>query len=919
LSELWNDGLRTLVTIVSDAPGASSEVETWRAARSSGTAAAYTPMAAATFCRDLLESYLSGQAGDRVVLRLRNVRGEIQPLDITGFDDPEHPLLSNYELLQTSDLRNLQPDDLNKQEIEGFFSDAASSWRPYAAGMPWERNNKAKQELRNILRHLDRDGPEGGRIAYISAESGSGGTTLMRMLAWMVAQEGYPTLVARSAPFKARALGIATFMTRVINAHRAMLTPENEKGRLYETPWLLVFDRMHWDGHADELRNFVRELEVSGRAACVLVVTGPYTDPNFLDNRRFTQVANLSHEVSVEEALALGTHLNRFLAAHGSTRTELEWRGFYQASAVQASRGIAAFWIALSFWVQRQFDMKETVQSWIYRQFTQKVQDTDVRKAILDIAALSTERIPLPEGLLPPTIDWPVSQKIEDIRKDVPALGLARISREGDRYWALAHDVIGRYLLTALFYDAQGRGAAGFGDALNPEHLRFLALRRLSKIPALGHTINREIAEEFAVSIFKIDPDHGHANFVQFWREALEALDEMPRALHATSRTFRHHSAISRRRISKLKDSIPLNAEERIKLLGRAVSDIRYALENIPATSDGETDLNLYNSLAHAYQDLADEEIARGANPELVTELRAHAHDATQRAYRADPDNSFVIETYARSLISDARAFPEKAAENAIEVLNIVYSAMDRDRSGQRRFNLSKLADAAMNLLLENTSPDSVASEPTNEIDALTRAVHSLAANEKTFEGMRLSDFTSANRLRAAECLAHPILQGNPQAVRLRYSLSCLDEPHDFRKQLELLQSLEGGGTVFSPQMRLELALLLHQCDRHHEAERLFRGLRRLWREGEHYVEVPDRLRWLMTADGLTRRQVSAKIMPKSEFRQAAKVREMLDTEVHFRPQEFGQQEFRAGTTIRGLITFGHNGPFLRPTTAAKN
>ena len=59
---------------------------------------------------------------------------------------------------------------------------------------------------------------------------------------------------------------------------------------------------------------------------------------------------------------------------------------------------------------------------------------------------------------------------------------------------------------------------------MNPEHLRFLLLRRLSAMPALGYTVNRAIAEEFAISIFKIDPGHGHANFGQYWREALEAL-----------------------------------------------------------------------------------------------------------------------------------------------------------------------------------------------------------------------------------------------------------------------------------------------------------------------------------------------------------------------------------------------------------
>lgn len=918
LAELWNEGLRTIVTVVSDSPEVAAGLEAWRIARPFGTSTAYLPISATAFCQDLCERYLVGKTIGRVTLRIRNAHGDVHALDVTGLDDPEHPLLANYELLQEADLRHLQPDDLKFEETQGFFGDAASSWRPYAAGMPWQRDEKAWQGLRARLRRLDRDGPEAGRITYINAESGSGGTTLMRMLAWSAAEDGYPTLVAKPAPFTPKALEIASFMTRVIEAHRLMV-PAGETERLYEAPWLLVFDGMHWDGREDGLRHFLKELERSGRAVCVLMVAGPYLGIEFYDNRYFVNLASLSHQLPLEDTIALGKHLNPFLAPHGPIRAESEWRNFYEASAVQAQRGIAAFWIALSFWLQRQFDMRETVQAWIYRQFNEKELDPEVRRTILDIAALSSERHPLPETMLPPTTDWPVSQKLEDIRREVPALALARIAREGDRYWAMAHDVIGRYLLTALFYDRPGLEAAGFGDALNPEHLRFLVLRRLSRLPAIGYLANRAIAEEFAISIFKIDPDHGHANFAPFWREVLNALDQMPKALQNTSRSFRHHSAISRRRIAKQDDMFPMESNERVELLERAARDIHFALENIPVTPEGETDLNLYNSLAHAYQDLADEEIARGASFERIAELRLRAHDATQRAYRAAPDNSFVVETYARSLLGDARADPNKTAENAVEVLNIVYAAMERDRSGQRRFSLGRLADAAMTLLLKMPSYEGAASEPSDAIAALVGAIRGLAAGVSRVEGLDLVDFPSANRLRAAQLLASPLLQGNPQAVRLRYALRCIDAPYDFRAQLELLQSLRDGATVFSPQMRLELALLLQQSDRHHEAERMFRELRRLWREGDHYVEVPERLRWLRTFDGQAPRQVTAKVMGGAEHRRVAKVRELQETEVLFRSQEFGQKELKPGTEIRGFISFGHNGPFLRPTTAIQN
>lgn len=914
LGELWQDGLRTILTVVSTSPVVAGDLESWRVNRQSAESAAFLPLNAKEFCEDLLTKYRAGQAAGRLILRIRGSRGIAETIDITGLDSPEQPLLANYELLQNENLLGLQPTDLAASEVQEFFSDASISWRPYAAGMPWERDPEIWSKVRATLRRLDRQGAESGRILYISSESGAGATTLLRSLAWQAAEQGYPTLIARDAPFTPKALEVATFLNRVIERASAAFGESDE--RLYEAPWVIGFDRMHWEGREGDLRHFLRELQQSGRPVCILMVTGPILGMDFYDNRHYVPIANLTHQVPLEGAAALGQHLNKFLAPHGPIRTPNEWRGFYEATAVYAKRGIAAFWIALSFWLQRQIDINETVQSWIFRQFNEKIHDPEVRRAILDIAALSSERLPLPESLLPLTTDWPVTQKIEDIRRLVPGLALARIDRDGQRFWAMAHDLIGRYLLTAIYYDHAARDAAGLLDAENPEHLRFLVLRRLSRLPTLGHTPNREIAEEFPMSIFKIDPDHGHANFVSFWKDVLTAIDEMPKTLHATSRAFRHHPAISRRRVVKQRDDFPTGAAERVKLLERAISDIRYALENIPATSENEADLNLYNSLALAYYDLAEEEADIGAPSERTEELRLKAHEATQRAYRLSPDNSFVTETYARSLLNEARSVPEAAAENAVEVLNIVYAAMDRDRSGQRRFALGRLADAAIQVLLQMNTPDPDR-EPGTEVEALVQGIQALARGVNRSEDMNLSDFPPQNRLQAAELLARPILQGNAQAVRLRYLLKCLDQPSDFRGQLELLQSLQGGSAIVSPQMRLEFALLLQQRDRHHEADRLFKDLRRLWRQGDHYVEVPDRLRWLLTADGKTQRQVTARIVFKYENRSAAKIRELQDTEVPFRPQEFGQREFKPGSEIKGFISFGHNGPFLRPTTAA--
>ena len=163
--------------------------------------------------------------------------------------------------------------------------------------------------------------------------------------------------------------------------------------------------------------------------------------------------------------------------------------------------------------------------------------------------------------------------------------------------------------------------------------------------------------------------------------------------------------------------------------------------------------------------------------------------------------------------------------------------------------------------------------------------------------------------------LSDPTARGNLQAVRMLYALRCLDAPQDFKGQLELLESLQFAGYPVSPQQKLELALLLHQCGHYQDGEKLFKKLQELWRTGEYYVQVPERLHWLMNADGSSRRQVSARVTPGGERRGFAKVREMKDTVVRFIAEEFGQRNIRPRTEIRGYIWFTHNGPNLHPLT----
>src|SRR5690606_8898422 len=114
----------------------------------------------------------------------------------------------------------------------------------------------------------------------------------------------------------------------------------------------------------------------------------------------------------------------------------------------------------------------------------------------------------------------------------------------------------------------------GFGSASDPNHLRFLILREVSRNSALGEKAYTALGEDFATTIFKIDPDHGHASFVGIWRQVLEALDTMPAPLRNTSRLFRHHTAISRRRVARLDENVyGVTVSDRNELLLAAIRD----------------------------------------------------------------------------------------------------------------------------------------------------------------------------------------------------------------------------------------------------------------------------------------------------------------------------------------------------------
>lgn len=935
VKDLWSSGFRSFFTFATDAADARDVLEAWVSVVDGLVGASLLRPPAGQIVANILERYAASYPEEHLVIRLRDHSGNLRKLDITQVDEPERPILEQYLLIEERHLSTLTPDQLSEGEFVSFFQNPETSWRPYAAGLPWERDDQSKRQFGNALRRLDAVGPEENCVAYVLAEPGAGGTTFARMLAWEYAREGYPVLIAKQLPFVPDALSVANFLNRVrleyertvepavMSGDRAS-TPRKERSersseaRRYEVPWIIVFDRVHWEYRDSELRRFLNEMEKQGRPVCLLVVTGPVREMSYFDTSVFKQVTELNHVLDQDEALQLGRHLNQFLRVYGKARQDWQWDQFYQDHTVRYLEGVSTFWVTLSFWIQGQYDLSESIQQWMYRSFTEKTDKGIMQDAILEIAAMSSERLPMPEGLLPMSQrEWPVSHLLEDRRSSLGALGLIRILAKGERYWALAHDILGRFLISALFYDFQMRERLGFGEAKDPEHLRFLLLRRVSRKRELGERVYRDVGDDFATSIFKIDPDHGHANFAPFWREVLDALDAMARPLRDTSRVFRHHTAVSRRRIAKLNEAIyGVTDEDRIALLNRAIEDINYALSSIDYTPGSESNLNLYNSLANAYLDLADIEQARDAPRQQIDDLRRRANDATRRAYEESPTNSYVIETYVKNLLGNARSSLGSAVECCVEALGILFSAISANEGAYRKAQLGDLADKALEILFKQAPKAAKDIEPASPIEVLTNAWILLAEGVDHHSGTALADIPQQNRVRALDALGHRTGQGNMQVIRLSYELTGATYPYDFRRQLEYLEQLQSTDYRATPQMRLEYGILLYQNNRPTEGDKVFRALRRLWKESEHFVQVPTRLRWLRAVGGESVRTVQAIVASDRDLRAMARVTEFQNLLVPFRPEEFGLRDVRPGSRFSCHVSFGHNGPFLRPVTA---
>jgi len=926
VQDAWEEGLRSYIVYVTESRDEIADLKSWCSKSSGPPLVQVVSLPSTEFANYCIEKTEAVLKPDQYVLRYRDVEDSCVELDITSCENVEYPILDRYEVVLARDLTPVYAEDLSDDDINSFFERSSESWKPYAAGIPWTRGEEATAKVLRALEEVAAGGYEQNKLCLIASETGAGGTTLAHSIAWKVAKEGFPTLVAKQLSFVPDVTELTSFLYRIrqvfIERNSAVTGSENADELPPETPALLVFDVPHWKGREQQLRMFMGRLRQDSRPVVVLAVVEAGLVQELPTDAFVSDT--LTHSLTEDDALNLGNHLNMFLKLKKRDRSPDEWLAFWRMYLPQmgdVAGNVASFWVSLQFWLRRQLDLTDSIQTWLYNQFSRAELSDELRLIILSIAELSLHRQSYPEGLLPvsPENAFPYSVQLEEARRDIPALGLIPIRTRTGLQWFISHTLLARYLLTAAFRDRRLVKDMGFAECTSIVHFRLELLRQLATHEDIGTIRYLPLAQEFALSILKLDRE-GNREFFLEWRRVLEILEEMPDSVWDTSRTFNHHVAISRRRSAVDYQMFMPSEDEQRTNLELAIEHLEYALtiERDKLDTEDEKDLNILNSLARAYHDLADVESKAGGNPAKVKGLREKATVCVRRAAREDPNNPYVLETLAHDLIQQSRLFTLHSTENACEALGLIQRALSLESGVYRKDNLLALMKDCLDVLKQEHLKE-ISSQLRKNGNSLGYVAEAWLILQGKDEVELTADFSQIPEDRCEEALS--VLDRVPQSSRcmydlsLKYNLLATLRPFEFSEQLEVLDELQGTRVFADLQMKVEYAVLLYQNGRSQEGSKLFRVIRRAIADSDAFVTVPYRMRVLF--DPVTKKPLicQAVVVDERGFRSRAYVQEFGRDKIPFIPRDFGKKRMLVGEYFTCKITFGPNGPFIKSTT----
>lgn len=918
IADLWHTEFRALLAVVSANDSLIPDVSAVLQEATELKSLAWINQTDSAFSKALEDRLSHLIDSEKLVVSIRLPSGRTEEVDLRKAEQLEHPISAHCDLITVKDTFAVSPQDLNEAEFKDFFTKNEISWRPYAARLPWVFDNSAEQKFLKSLNTQLNTLESSLKLYSIVSEPGAGGTTCARRLAFAAAKEGFPTLLVKQQAELPSALELTNFLYRAVGLldGKADVHSSEFEG---EPVWVVVLDVQHAGRGFDEMERVYVDLTRSGRKIALLKVVSSNDQLALPDAIEENELSHITHDIEKDQVEQLGRHLNSYLRNFNRAKPPGEWLRFWNEHKPDMDTGFASFWIALEFWLTGHLALGESIQGWVLKQFKGLPTSVDAKRAILEVAAFAIERKPLPERLFgeltAPLLPW--SLVMEENRKHSPGIGLVQ-SQDSPfgRVWSIGHDVLARYLINGISYDRPALTELGLNESVDSVDLRLNLIGKVTSRPNFGETFAVDFAKQLATRVLKLEEKQGNPEYFPYWRKVLKILESVPDTIKVSSRTFRHHVAISRRRVTQ-EDLFDVEVNERIELLKKSVVDLEFALEHIEQTYGDEGDLTLLNTLALVYQDLAEQASIGGLSEDAIRNYLNKADEVTNSALKQNQNNRYVLETAAKNLLRQRNRAADELSrvEAAAKALTFVFQASRLESAVIRRSSLSSLASEAIQALRGDSAQAVI-----ERMCSLNSPYGYLAkAWTKIPQTKREGAFVlgDLDAKTAEEALV--ILKSSPVRdlliVKLQYELEVIVNPQDFLSQLNLLDEIAAGGEQsLSLQHYIERAVLLYMQGQHKTADKEFRRLRPKVKEAQNPVYVPARLRWLLRPDKSKRAICSARVADSnSNARLVAKVRELSNVEVLFNAQEFSKTRMGVGEQFKCQVTFSAMGPFLKP------
>ncbi|MGA2067525.1 MAG: hypothetical protein ABSG86_21330 [Thermoguttaceae bacterium] len=830
--------------------------------------------------------------------------------------DAMQRILDQFALLTEQDL--LPPKGFILDDLNAFLSGDLRTWAGYAAGLPIPRAYVTKagrslaEELVAALRQLDAE--ESGRpkelgtarrtsVLRLPCAGGSGATTLLRAAAFQAAAEGFPTLVLRP--------GRTDIDMEVLTAFCTALTEAALKqGVVTFPPIALIVD-------TDAIG-----LPVSRRLAQTLANQG----------RRVVllQAISLSDTRGVENLPALGTELTsdevsscargfrqlieRWSLPIEPIPTEEDWEAYEKRSRWvtpgRDSQTVTLFWVALRFFLtegMRLTDAEQALQAlggWIDKRDRQ-VRDEGMRKVLLWVAALSSQRIvcPLATALRPISGGGLSSNQVRVLRQFGDLIEWDDYSRDLQDYTIrFSHPSLGQEYLRRRRGSADPRSVA---DAIYP------MLQQLKP----GQPADRWLAEVLVSRV--LTPTYEDRLYTD-WDWRLSAFEQFPEGLVFQNKMMLHHWARCLYQSADARNAPDMSYEERRHRIERAISQLRQALELPRRQQRDEHPSHLYNTLGVALARLA--RLLESHDKAMADEKWNEACQAFRLSVDLLPDNVEALLAFSRRLLVHAGVLSDGPVNDATPLLDDVARALG-------------LLDEVEELLsqLEDPDPDWTTDLVEYRTQALRwfdqeRVRESIAELQHSDNAelgyyceaqlvVRQSDATDGLE-RALEILDRAAYLKPLGPRSLRFELSVFRRHpqwrYDFARLLNLHELLDSATDhAPHPVEKFRHAVLCYQAGQPREGEKRFRRLRDEERRGD---TSPPSIRdfWRDPKNPEEPRSTHIRISRWiSEWRAEGYVEE-LGQKVPLRPRHFSPMP-KLTEVVPCVIRFEFSGPLAVP------